>query len=206
MNIVMLAQILVVLGVAFGLLRGQALFFSLIFIWLFIALIGFQVSAVRAGIMGSILIFCQILGRNGASFRVLVLAVAIMTAINPSLLRHSLSFQLSVLATLGLIQLGPVIQKKVHSEIVAATLSAQIFTMPLLIYTFNYVSLVGLFVNVLVVPLLSAVMVLGIIFLLGALIYSPLGVVLAWPVNILLLFIVWVIDIFSKIPFAVFRV
>ncbi|MDD5433173.1 MAG: ComEC/Rec2 family competence protein [Candidatus Pacebacteria bacterium] len=205
MNIVMLAQILVILGVGLGLWRQQALFLSLILIWLFIALIGFQVSAVRAGIMGSILIICQIFGRQGASFRVLVLAVAIMLAINPTLLRYNLSFQLSVLATFGLIQLGRVIQKKVRSEIVAATLSAQVFTMPLLIYTFNSISLIGLFVNVLVVPLLSAVMILGIIFLIGALIYSPLGVILSWPVNILLLFIVWVIDLFSKIPLGVVR-
>jgi len=48
-------------------------------------------------------------------------------------------------------------------------------------------------------------MVLGIVFLLGGLIYNPLGVVLAWPVGVLLSFVVWVIDVFSKIPFAILR-
>ncbi|MDD5738576.1 MAG: ComEC/Rec2 family competence protein [Candidatus Pacebacteria bacterium] len=216
MNIVMLSQILVVLGVALGLYRRQALFFSLILIWLFIALIGFQVSAVRAGIMGSILIVCSLLGRQNASFRALVLAVAVMLAIDPTLLRYSLSFQLSVLATLGLIQLSGVIKSKLSklkifrsnkelTEIISATISAQIFTLPLLIYTFNAVSLVGLLVNILIVPLLSVVMVLGIIFLIGALVYNPLGIILGWLVGILLSFIVWVIDIFSKIPFAILR-
>lgn len=205
MNIVMLAQILVVLGVWLGLWRQQALFFSLILIWLFIALIGFQPSAIRAGIMGSILIVCSILGRQGAGLRVLVLAVAVMLAIDPALLRYNLSFQLSVLATLGLIQLGPVIKSKVKLEVIASTISAQIFTLPLLIYTFGSVSLVGLPINILIVPLLPFVMILGIIFLAGALVCSPLGIILSWPVNILLLLIVFLIDLFSKIPFAILR-
>ncbi len=215
MNIVMLASILVALGASLGLYRKQALLFSLIFVWLFVALVGFQPSVIRAGIMGSVLIVCQLLGRAGASFRVLVMAIALMLAIDPTLLRYNLSFQLSVLATLGLIQLSPVINNKISKfkffsnkgfrEVVSATISAQIFTLPLLIYTFNTVSLVGLLVNILIVPLLSVVMVLGIIFLLGGLVYSPLGVVLAWPVGVLLSLIVWVIDIFSKIPFAVLR-
>ena len=206
MNIVMLSAILVILGVAIGLYRRQAMFLSLILIWLFIALVGFQPSAVRAGIMGSILIFCGILGRRGASFRVLVLAVAIMTAINPILLRHSLSFQLSVLATFGLIQLSPIIYKKVKSETLATALSAQVFTLPLLIYSFSGISLVGLPVNLLIVPLLPAVMILGIVFLLFGLLNAAIAAILAWPVGVLLSFIVWVIDVFSKIPFAIFRV
>ncbi|MDO8524365.1 MAG: ComEC/Rec2 family competence protein [bacterium] len=205
MNIVMLAQILVVLGVTLGLYRGQALWFSLILIWLFIALIGFQVSAVRAGIMGSILIVCQLLGRQNASFRALVLAVSLMLAIDPTLLRYSLSFQLSVLATLGLIHLGPAIKRKVHYEIISTTLSAQIFTIPLLIYSFGYVSLVGLPVNLLVVPLIPAVMILGIVFLIFGLFNGVLAAILAWPVSILLSLMVWLIDIFSKIPFAILR-
>jgi len=205
MNIVMLSSILVILGVALGLYRTQALWFSLIFIWLFIALIGFQVSAIRAGVMGSVLIICQILGRKGASFRALVLAVMVMLVVEPSLLKNSLSFQLSVLATLGLIQLSSVINKKIKSEAFSATVAAQIFTLPLLIYSFNSFSLVGLPVNLLVVPLISVVMVLGITFLIGGLLSTTLGVILAWPVGVLLSFIVWVIDIFSKIPFAVLR-
>ncbi len=205
MNIIILAEILVGFGVLVGLFRQQALWFSLILIWFFIALIGFQASAIRAGIMGSILIFCQILGRQGVSFRALCLAVAIMLAIQPELLRYSLSFQLSVLATLGLIQIGPIIQSKVKSEIISAALSAQVFTLPLLIYSFNSISLVGLVVNVLIVPLLPLIMVLGLVFLAGALIYSPLGVVLAWPVGIFLSLAVWLIEIFSKIPFSVLR-
>lgn len=215
MNIVMLSTIFVGLGVSLGLYRGQALWFSLVFVWIFIALIGFQVSAIRAGVMGSILIFCQILGRKGASFRALALAVAIMLAVNPALLRYSLSFQLSVLATLGLIQISPVIELKLKkikvfektgfSPVIAASLAAQIFTMPLLVYSFGYISLVGLLVNLLIVPLLPFVMISGIVFLVGALIYAPLGIILSWLVGLLLSFVVWIIDIFSKVPFAVLK-
>ncbi len=205
MNIVMLAEILIGLAGLIGLFRQQALWLSLILIWLFIALIGFQASAIRAGIMGSILIFCQILGRQGASFRALCLAISIMLAIQPELLRYSLSFQLSVLATLGLIQIGPIIQSKVKSEIISAALSAQVFTLPLLIYSFGCVSLVGLVVNILIVPLLPTIMVLGIIFLVFGLLNSGLAIILAWPVGILLSVVVWLIGIFSKIPFSVLR-
>ena len=202
MNIVMLAEILVGLGIIIGLYRQKALWLSLALIWFFIALIGFQPSAVRAGIMGSILIFCQILGRRNAGLRALVMAVAIMLAINPTLLRYSLSFQLSVLATLGLILLSSTMQSKIKSEIASATLSAQIFTLPLLVYNFGNVSLVGLFANILIVPLLPVIMVLGIVFLAFGLLNSVLAIIFAWPVGILLSLLVWLINIFSKIPFA----
>lgn len=204
MNIVMLSAIAVSFFVLLGLYRTQALIVSLVFVWLFIALVGFQVSAVRAGVMGSILILCRILGRQGASFRALVLAVALMLAISPELLRYSLSFQLSVLATSGLIHLGVLFREKLKSETIASTFSAQIFTLPVLIYDFGRISLLGVFVNILIVPLLSLVMVLGIGFLTLNFFSSQVAAILSWPLGALLSFIVWVIDIFSRIPFAVF--
>ena len=110
MHIVILSGILLWLGVAVGLYRGQAFYFAFVFLWLFIFMIGFQPSAIRAGIMGSMFLFCEKIGRQKTADRALLLTAAVMLAINPTLLRHSIGFQLSFLATLGIIYLMPLFQ------------------------------------------------------------------------------------------------
>jgi len=84
-------------------------------------------------------------------------------------------------------------------------LSAQVFVLPLLIYNFGYISLVGFVVNIFIAPLILPIMVLGFIFLLFGALSSALAIVLAWPVGVLLSLMVDIVDIFSKMPWAVWR-
>jgi len=215
MHIIILTQIIVGLGIIMGLYRQQALWLSLNIIWLFTALIGFPASAVRAAVMGSFLLLCQILGRQSAGLRALILAVALMLAIQPHLLRYNLGFQLSVLATLGLIHFGGLVEKALERikifyvlglpAVMSPFLSAQVFVLPLLIYNFGYISLVGFVVNIFIAPLILPIMVLGFIFLLFGALSSALAIVLAWPVGVLLSLMVDIVDIFSKMPWAVWR-
>jgi len=84
-------------------------------------------------------------------------------------------------------------------------LSAQVFVLPLLIYNFGYISLVGFVVNIFIAPLILPIMVLGFIFLLFGSLSSALATVLAWPVGVLLSLMVDIVDVFSKMPWAVWR-
>jgi len=80
----------------------------------------------------------------------------------------------------------------------AMTLSAQIFTLPILIYNFGYVSKVAILTNILIVPLLAYLMGLGFIFILVGLIFQPLSWLFSWPVWLLLTYIVKIVEFFSK--------
>jgi len=212
MHIVILSGILIWLGIFLGLYRGQAFWFAVILLWLFILMTGAQPSAIRAGIMGSTFLLCQKIGRQKAALNTLILAAAIMLIVSPLLLRHSVGFQLSFLATLGIIYLMPFFQnlfQKIKflktfnlSNLLGMTFSAQVFTLPMLIFNFGYLSLVSPITNVLIVPLLPYLMVSGFVFLLGGIIWQPLGWILSFPVWLLLTYLTSIVSFFSQIPWA----
>ena len=213
MHIVILSWIIMYLLIAIGLWRGQAFYFALALIILFIIMVGAPASAVRAGIMGGILLLGEKIGRLRNSGRIAVFAGAIMLAFNPLLLRYDVGFQLSFLAVLGIIYFKPIFdglvekitkQQELKSGIHFATMTiaAQIGCLPILIYNFGRISFISPFVNVLIVPILAYIMGLGLAFNLSAVIWPFLGKILVWPVYIGLTYIVRLTDWLSKLPFA----
>ncbi len=206
MHIIILSGILMELGIIFGLWRGQAFYFTLGLLVIYIVMIGVPPSAVRAGIMAGLLLFAQKIGRFRTAPRALVLAAVLMLAINPFLLKNDVGFQLSFLATLGIIYFLPFFQNWLKwlpfKNIISLTLAAQVFTLPLLIYNFGYISLVAPLTNLLVVPLLPLIMILGFLFVLSGLVYQPLAWLLSLPLQLLLAYLVKIIDCFAWLPFA----
>jgi len=192
MHIMILAGILISLSHSF--------YLSLALLFLFILMIGFPASAVRAGIMGGLFLLSKKLGRETSAFRTIVFAAALMLAFNPLLLKSDIGFQLSFLAVLGMIYLTPYLQRWLKSRILSMTLAAQIFTLPVLIYNFGYVSYIAPLTNILIVPLLPFLMGLGLIFALAGLIFQPLAWMISWPVWLLLSYITGIVELFSKFP------
>lgn len=198
MHIVIVSGILISLFLALGFWKKQAICLSLAFIFFFIALTGFQVSSIRAGIMGSLFLGAPLLGRKSNSIRALIIAGLIMLVFNPLLLFYDAGFQLSFLAALGIISLSPFLKKWLKWNVLTMTISAYIFTLPILIYNFGRVSLVALLTNVLIVPIVYPIMILGFIFVLISLFWSGLAWLLSFPLWFLLTYILKVVDIFSK--------
>lgn len=85
--------------------RRIASLLTLLVLGLFLWFVGPSPSLVRAVIMGSLTLFSVIFGRQNWSLLSLVLAVGIMLVLNPPWITD-LGFQLSVLATLGIILFG----------------------------------------------------------------------------------------------------
>lgn len=85
--------------------RRIASLLTLVAIAWFLWFVGPSPSLIRAVIMGSLTLLAVIFGRRNLSLFSLVLAVSIMLLLNPSWI-GDLSFQLSVLATLGIILFG----------------------------------------------------------------------------------------------------
>jgi len=212
MHVAVLTIILMNFLIALGFWRRQAFYFTAVLIALFIIMVGFQPSAVRAGLMAGFFLLAQHLGRLNVSARTVILAASLMLFQNPLLLKSDVGFQLSFLAVFGIIYLLPVFRDSLRClpdfcrlrDILAVTLSAQIFTLPILIYNFGYFSLAGIAANILVVPFLPLIMGLGIIFILGGLINGYLGWFFSLPVWFLLRYLTTVVDWFSGLSFSVY--
>lgn len=213
MHIVILSEILMFLLIGLGLWRQQAFYFTVALLILFIIMVGAPASAIRAGIMGGILLFSQKIGRLGDSGRIVIFAAAIMLAFNPLLLRYDVGFQLSFLAVLGIIYIKPIFDKCLEKwqkkeeidsilHIITMTLAAQIATLPILIYNFGRISFISPIANVLTIPLLPFIMTLGLAFNIGTLIWPFFGKILVWPAYIGLTYITRLTDWLSQLPFA----
>lgn len=189
MHILIVSTILFSFFLFLGFWKRQAIIASLISIFLFIALTGFQTSSIRAGIMGSLFLIGPFFGRKSDSIRALILSGLIMLVFNPFLI-YDAGFQLSFAAALGIILLSSTFKKYLKSDILAATFSAYIFTLPILIYSFGQLSLVGPITNLLVLPIMPILMVAGFIAsLFSFLSFIPL---------IFLTYIVKITEIFSQ--------
>lgn len=213
MHTIILSAILMWLGLRLGLWRGQAFYFAVILLALFIVMVGLPSSAVRAGIMAGIFLLAQKIGRLNSADRAIVFAASLMLIQNPLLLKSDVGFQLSFLAALGIIYLMPVFQywfQKISifrffssvTSLLAMTLAAQIFTLPILIYNFGYLSRIAPLANILIVPFLPYIMVFGFIFSLAGMFWQPLGWILSFPVWFLLTYLTKIIDWFSGFSWA----
>ena len=212
MNITIISFLILNFLLLLGFWRNQAFYFTIILLTLYILMIGAPSSAVRAGIMAGLLLLAQHLGRMSKAHRAVLFAAAFMLFLNPLILRLDIGFQLSFLAILGMIYLQPFfsdIFKKIPNPkffpiktTLSATISAQIFTLPILVYNFGYIPLVSPITNILIVPFLAPITILIFIFAMSGMIFSGFGWILSWPAWLVLSYLVGIIDWFSKLPFA----
>jgi competence protein ComEC len=181
---------------------------SLIMILGFVILTGATASAIRAAIIGCLALIALNIGRLQNLANAMALTAAIMILINPKILPYDVGFQLSFLALCGLVYLSPHIawnSKYIPiwvSKGLTATLAAQIFTLPLLLFNFDRLSLVAPITNVLVLEMVPPTMGLG--FAVGALgfVWPALAALLAWPLWILLSYIIEIVQLTAKLPYA----
>ncbi len=211
MHMIIMTQILLFLGLALGLWRHQVFYFVLIILIFYIIMIGAPPSAIRAGIMASLLLLAQRFGRLRTAGRSIVFAATIMLIFNPLLLKLDVGFQLSFLATLGIVYLKPIIDKRIENwpnsfklkDILTMTLAAQCSTLPVLIFHFGRLSLISPLANILIVPLLPVIMIGGIVLSLSGCIWIGFAQIIAWLIYLVLNYLILVVEYLSKIPLAV---
>lgn len=168
----------------------------------FVIMTGASASVTRAAVMAVIVMVGQQSGRPVASSRLLSYTMVIMTAVNPLILRYDLGFQLSFLATIGLVYISPSVSARLGwvptmADLrgnLSSTLAAMISTEPLLLWTFGRFSVVAPLVNLAVLPFIPLIMAMGVVALI-----LPLAV----PVtDALLRLVLWVITTAGSWSFA----
>ena len=210
-HVAIMAQVIVPALIALGWWRQKALWATIVFVWLFVLMVGLPASAVRAAIMGSLAMLAQIIGRPGDTLRIVVIAAAAMVLQNPLILRFDIGFQLSFLAVLGMIIFARPIERKLFiipekpaflRQSLAVAIAAQVFTLPLIVYNFGYVSSYGLFANVLAEPLVPFITIYGFVLaILGAISPVP-GWILFFPIWMALSYLLVITNLFSQLPGA----
>jgi len=173
-------------------------------------------AAQRACIMGIILVLAPRFGRIYNFYTAMALAVLIMSIFDPFVLWNT-GFQLSTIGTLGIVVLTPLFHRLLRpidrlpfahliTEAVAVTLAAQIATLPIFAFTFTQVSLIAPLTNLLTVPLLSTLILLGLVLCSTGTIFLPLGILCGWIIWPLLWYTIFVITWCASIPGAFFTV
>ncbi len=194
-------------------------FLALSAILFYTMLVGAEPSVVRAAIMGSLSLPAFYLGRRIIGLNSLTIAAAVMALLNP-LVIWDLGFQLSFLATLGLMVLAdPMINKAQEwvenrlSErasqtalpfivLIISTLCAQLAVSPVVLELHPYLQPYSLAANLLILPLQPPLMALGGASVLLYFLMPSAGALLARLAWLLAAFCNQVALHFSKLHFA----
>ncbi len=183
--------------------RKPAILLSICIIYLYCLLAGFTPPIIRAGLMVSTVYLSQFFGRASTAWWTLLLTACLMLIINPLLIVDT-GFQLSFMATLGLITLAPRIEFKLRrfpklAVPLAETLAASLATAPILIFTFGRFNPLIILSNLGVLWLVEYIMYLGIVLIVSSLIFPPLTQVISWLAWMPLTYLSLVINVFGQI-------
>lgn len=151
----------------------------LVFLVLYTLMVGASASVVRACIMGALVVIAFDVQRQSWAFNALAVAALVMSLLNPYVL-WDVGFQLSAVATLGLLLYVPRMQKWIGERLaprvsetraraildflqdaLLVTAAAFLVTEPLIILYFHRLSLIGFLTNFLILPVQPAIMILG---------------------------------------------
>lgn len=183
--------------------RFAGLLFSMLFILLFMAMVGWTPSILRAGIMAILTLITWYVGRKIAPWRMILIVAALTLMMNPNFVIN-LGWLLSFASFAGIMTVGPGLTKFLFgerkpgfiAETIITTLSATVMTLPVTLYFYGTVSLISVVANLLILPTLPYAM--GLVFLTGVLAGFPgVEMMVAFVATKLLDFHIAVVEFFG---------
>lgn len=195
----------------FGLIFSQtvSIIFGIFFVLLFIVMTGASATAIRAGIMATIMLLGKMTGRRYLAGRALIIAGLLMVTYGPRVI-FDMSFQLSFLATGGVLFITPKILNWFNfvtmrfglREMIASTFAATMSVLPILLYLTGILSLVSIPTNIFILLFIPIAMLFIFITSLLGFISSILSIIFGYISYLILSYILGVIHIFSSFSFA----
>ncbi len=187
---------------------------GLIVLWSYALLTGLAPSVVRATFMFSMMLLFRVMGEKYRVKHALCLSATILILINPNVL-FNVGFQLSYLAVCGIVYFYPLFYKRISTiksrplrwilSSVAVTVSAQIFTLPIVIYNFNQFPIYFILSNLFVTAFAPFLFLGGIALL--PLSYIPFfGVGAGWLMNYVVIIFEYIIHLIVSIPFSTIKI
>lgn len=211
-------SILIDLTAKFTLFMGRkaSSIFTICLIALFVWFVGPNPTIIRAAIMGSLSMLAIYFGRPYYSLLGLFLTSLVMLTFDFRLARN-ISFQLSFLATMGVILANRKLDQQNEfslkknilqnlfgpiKENFRITIFAQIFTLPVILYNFKRISIIAPIVNLAVEWAIQPIMILGIMTSILGWIWKPLGIIPAWFLWVPLTYLIKIIEWLANVPGA----
>ncbi len=182
----------------------------LIVVWSYAFITGFSPSVQRAACMFSFIIVSTALKRHSHIINSIAGSAFLIILINPNII-YEVGFQLSYAAVLGIVIVHPIIYPLLSLKyplidkiwsLSIVSLSAQLATLPLIIFYFHQFPNWFLLVNLFVIPLAFLIVSVSVFTcLLWGLFKVHLG--LAWLLKVLLMSLNYIIDCSQLLPFSV---
>lgn len=183
-----------------------------VFVFLFVAMTGFKVSALRASFMAFISGLAKQTDRVYNPRNAIVFVALIITLLNPKIPVSDVAFHLSFSATLSIIYLAPVIRRFAFftkesflswRDILSITISAQLGVAPLTVLNFGNFSLSSLPANIAILVVMPLLITAGGITVVLSFIFEPLAVLVGKFVSFLLDYSIAVVEFFYRfrVPF-----
>jgi competence protein ComEC len=190
--------------------RFTGLFASAGLIFWFVQMTGFSPSMSRASIIASISLVAWYYGRKIHPFVLLPLSAAITVMINPTYAWGDIGWLLSFTSFVGVIILAPLIHAYFWGEeksgtlrqVVIETLSAQLCTLPLILFVFQVYSPLALLANLLILPLIPYAMLLTAFASVGGLLFGTAAGIVGFPAEVLLRYMTFASDKLAQSRFA----
>ncbi|MCA9334049.1 ComEC/Rec2 family competence protein, partial [Candidatus Saccharibacteria bacterium] len=191
--------------------RYQSLVFSLGLIGVFLLMTGSSPSIVRAAIVSVMSLIAWYFGRQYRPLLLLLIAAALTAMASPLMVWSNIGWYLSFTAFFGVLVVGPLIkrryvsskaQERIIPSVLSETISAQICTLPILLFVFGRLSVVSVVANLLVVPLVPFAMLASLVAGIGGMIGPVIGSIVGLPARLLLDYILDVAALLSRVPKA----
>ncbi len=151
---------------------------TLLSLWMFSLIAGLSPSVVRSAAMFSFVAIGSVINRQNNMFHTIIVSLLIILLIEPGFI-FDIGFQLSYLALFFIIWLQPILKKlwtpknKIITffwDILTISIAAQIGTLPLSIYYFHQFPGLFFITNLVLVPTVFIIMILGSLLMLFSLI------------------------------------
>lgn len=172
---------------------------------LFVFLTGIQPSVLRATIMGFGALIALVTQRKVKPLGSLLVAATILLLFNP-LWIWDLGFQLSFLATLGLLVTVPPLTKRFDwlpptiAFLIVIPLAASLWTLPLQLYVFGIIAPYCTLANIIAAPLISLISIGGFISALAAVFSATAGSAIAWLLHYPTQCLIFIVQLFNQLP------
>lgn len=178
---------------------------------IFLGLTGLQPAVVRSVVMGMAVLIALRTNRKINPLSSLFIAGTLLLIINP-LWVWDIGFQLSFLATLGLIVTVEPLQEKLDwlpptiADLITVPLAASIWTLPIQLYAFKVFPLYSLPANILTSPLISIISIGGTVAALIGSIFPIAGSAVSWLLYLPTQILIGIVNFFNYFPGASFAV
>ena len=172
----------------------------LLTIWGYAFIAGMPVSLVRAAIMFSIATIATLAQADTPPLHILALSALIILLFSPATL-YQIGFQLSFIAVFFIMVLYQPLREKFGlrnkiADLLLLSAVAQLGTAPLSIYYFHTLPLLGAIVSIILIPLTTVIIYLGLLLLL-----FPIGSI-AWLASAAISLQEWIVRTVGSIPYA----